>query len=211
MNKKTNIRAVIFDLGGVIQRTEDSRPREALAARLGKTRAELEKIVFNNPVAMAGEQGQATAEEVWAETGRLLNLAPDEIAAFRQEFFRGDRVDLDLIAFIQALRKSFLTAALSNTWNVELPRGLREDLQLDDTFDLTITSAQARVRKPAPEIFHLALEQLNVRPDEAVFVDDFAENVAAAAALGLHTVHFTGAEKARRELRVLLGLDELQQ
>lgn len=208
METNTNIRAVIFDLGGVLQRTEDPRPREELAARLGKTRAELEAIVFNNPVALAGERGLATPEEVWAEAGRLLDLAPEEIPAFRQAFFAGDRVDRDLVAFIQSLRKTYTTAALSNTWNVELPRSLREDLQLEDTFDLVITSAQAGARKPDAKIFCLALEKLGAQPAEAVFVDDFADNVAAAAALGMHAVHFTGAQQAKTALRRLLRIDE---
>lgn len=210
MNAIPNIRAVIFDLGGVIVRTEDPRPREALAARLGITRAVLEQTVFNNPVARAAERGQATPDEAWAEAARRLDQPAEEIAAIRQEFFRGDRVDLDLVAFIQELRVRYTTAALSNTWNRDLPRTLREDMQFPDTFDVMISSAQAGIRKPDPQIFHLALRLLNAQPAEVVFVDDFAENVAAAAALGLNVVHFTGAAQAKQALRALLGLDEAQ-
>ena len=45
--------------------------------------------------------------------------------------------------------------------------------------------------KPDPRIYALTCERLGVRPDETVFVDDYAPNVAAAREAGLHGVHHT--------------------
>lgn len=200
------IKAVIFDLGGVLLRTDDPRPRTDLASRLGLTRLKLEEIVFNNPVAQQAEIGQATIEAVWNEVIRLLDLPAQEIPAVRRAFFGGDSVDFELIGFIQSLRPHYTTALLSNSWMVDLPRFLREDLQIPDTFDVIISSAQQGMKKPDAAIFQAALMQVNARPDEAVFVDDFAHNITAAAALGIHTVHFTRAEQARSELKALLRI-----
>ena len=44
--------------------------------------------------------------------------------------------------------------------------------------------------KPKAEIYLLALEQLKVSPSEAVFVDDFIENVIGAQAVGMSAIHF---------------------
>ncbi len=57
------IRAVIFDLGGVLVRTEDQTPRRELAERLGITRQELYDLVFDSPSARQASLGTMTAEE----------------------------------------------------------------------------------------------------------------------------------------------------
>ena len=53
-------------------------------------------------------------------------------------------------------------------------------------------SCEVSVCKPDPRIYELCLSRLGVEPGEALFIDDRVENIEAAAALGLQTVHFTG-------------------
>ncbi len=199
-------RAVIFDLGGVILRTEDPAPRAALAQRLGISRSELERIVFENPVSQLAERGLATPADAQEAIADLLNRPVAEIPALLKQFFAGDRVDFALIELIQKLRPAYKTALLSNTWNVDLPAFLREELQIPDTFDVIISSSQQQLVKPDPTIFRLALRLLDARPEEAVFVDDFDRNIAAAAAMGIRTIHFRNAEQARAELLAILGV-----
>lgn len=58
--------------------------------------------------------------------------------------------------------------------------------------DNRLVSCQLGVRKPAPEVFRLALERFGARAENAFFVDDLAANVAGAASAGMHAHHFTG-------------------
>ncbi len=202
------IRAVIFDLGGVILRTDDPQPRTALAERLGKTYAELDEIVFANQVSKASERGLATPEQVWAEVARLLDLPAGEVEQVRRDFFAGDQIDMALVELIQGLRGTYLTALLSNHWVVDLPRFLREDLHVPDIFDLVISSAAVGLAKPDPQIFNLVLEKLGVEAREAVFVDDNLANIQSAGQMGLHAVRFLNFEQLCRDLRVLVSLPE---
>ena len=204
MEPTAHISAIIFDLGGVLLRTEDPTPRVALAERVGVTRAELEKMVFDHPAAQLAERGAISTEAAWLAVAQSMNLPVEEIPAFRKQFFGGDRVDFSLIAFIQELRPRCTTALLSNTWIVDLPNFLREDLQIPDTFDVIISSAQHQVAKPNPAIFRLALEAVQAAAHEAIFVDDYRPNIEAAAALGIQTVHFRSAAQAQAEIRTLL-------
>lgn len=206
MTEKMHIKAVIFDLGGVLLRTDNPQPRNELASQMGVSRLQLEEIVFMNPVAQQAERGLAAPEAVWAEVARQLNLPAEEIRPFRRAFFGGDRVDFEFIRFIQSLRPAYTTALLSNTWIVDLPRFLRDDLQIPDTFDVVVSSAQQGMKKPDARIFHAALKLVGARAEEAVFVDDFSQNISAAAALGIHTVHFRSYEQARSELKSLLKI-----
>lgn len=206
MDNEASIRAIIFDLGGVILRTDDPRPRLALAERMGMTRRELENAVFEHPASQKAEVGLLTPAQVWEAIVQAMGLPVEEIPAFRKQFFEGDQVDFRLIEFIQKLRPRYTTALLSNTWIVDLPAFLRDDLRIpDDTFDIIVSSAQRRVAKPDPEIFRLTLEAAQAAPQEAIFVDDFGKNIAAAAALGIRTVHFRDMEQARHEILALLG------
>ena len=60
-----NIRVVMFDLGGVLLRTEDPRSRVELGRRFGLSREEIEKLVFGSEVSLKAEMGQAEPGEVW--------------------------------------------------------------------------------------------------------------------------------------------------
>lgn len=72
-----------------------------------------------------------------------------------------------------------------------------------NTFDDIVVSADVGVLKPDPAIFRLLLERRQLDPSAAVFVDDSAKNVAAAAALGMHAIHATEGVSLREELRAV--------
>src|SRR4029077_16944661 len=57
-----------------------------------------------------------------------------------------------------------------------------------------VVSGDERLLKPDPAIFALACERAGIEPEQAVFVDDSAANVAAATAFGLSGVQFSDAE-----------------
>jgi HAD superfamily hydrolase (TIGR01509 family) len=87
----------------------------------------------------------------------------------------------------------------------ELADRLRRDRPLDDWFDVVIVSAEVRCAKPDPRVYRLCLDRLDVEAQQALFVDDKPDNVAAAASLGMRTLHFAGAG-AIANLREALGL-----
>ena len=63
-------------------------------------------------------------------------------------------------------------------------------LGLQHTFDLVLTFDDTGFRKPAPEPFRMALEQLGVAPGRAVVIGDWKErDIVGGRAAGLHTVY----------------------
>ena len=69
--------------------------------------------------------------------------------------------------------------------------------------DGQLISYEIRQTKPSPIAFVAACERFGIDPDQTVFIDDSAANIAAASALGFHTVLFTGYEDALRALSTL--------
>jgi putative hydrolase of the HAD superfamily len=72
---------------------------------------------------------------------------------------------------------------------------------LHNYFEYTFTSCYMGIRKPDPKIYLRALGVLGDRPGRSLFIDDRLENVAAAAAVGMKAVRFTGDV----DLRIQLG------
>jgi putative hydrolase of the HAD superfamily len=198
-----SIRAVIFDFGGVLVRTEDRTPRTQLAARLGLTYDELSALVFDSESAFQAMKGEITAVEHWEEVRRVLNISINEFSQIPLEFWAGDTLDEDLIIYLRNLRPDCKTALLSNAWD-NLRQQIEEIWKIDDAFDHILISAEVGMIKPDRPIFERLLSDLGVKPAEAVFVDDFPQNVAAAKEVGLEAIHFRGPNQALDALQKLL-------
>ena len=197
------IRAVIFDLGGVLVRTEDRTPREHLAFSLGMTYDELSQVIFNNESARLATVGKITTQVHWGNVREYLNLSPEEFSRVAAEFWGGDCLDENLVEYLRSLRAEYRTALLSNAWD-DLREMIETRWKIANAFDEIIISAEVGVAKPDPRIYQIAIERLGVAPIESVFVDDFIENVEAARSEGLYGIHFKGPDQARSELIELL-------
>jgi len=197
-----SIKAVIFDLGGVILRTEYQAPRQHLAERLGVEYDDLSRIVFDSSTAQQATVGEVTADEHWASVMKRLKQPEVEAQKIRDEFFAGDVLDLDLLNFIRLLKSKYKTCLISNAWDDLREYILKE--KFDDAFHHMVISAEVKVAKPSAKIYHIALDQLEVSPNEAVFVDDFIENIKACEKLGIKGIHFKNPEDALKQLKALI-------
>jgi epoxide hydrolase-like predicted phosphatase len=200
------IRALIFDIGGVLVRTEDRRPRGEYARRLGLTYQELDELVFNGGTAAQASVGAISAEQHWKGVLAELNLPAEELPNLQNAFWGGDRLDTGLVEYIQTLRPRYRTALLSNGWS-HLRQWIDKTWKIGESFDQVLISAEVGAAKPDPRVFHLALERLGVSPTEALFVDDFIENVEGARAVGMRAILFRSPEQLREEMGRELGKD----
>lgn len=199
------IRAIFFDLGGVIVRTEYQSPRQRLAERFGMDYEDIDRLVFgggSNGTAAKAALGVISADDHWKAVARKLKIRNEDIASVRAEFFGGDIVDWNLIQFIRTLRPRYKTGLISNAWS-----DLREYIlkqKFDDAFDSMVISAEVGAAKPEARIFQIALEQLQVKANEAVFVDDFIENIEACQKVGMKGIRFKDSESALKQVKALL-------
>jgi epoxide hydrolase-like predicted phosphatase len=193
------IKGVIFDVGGVLLRTHDQRGRRVWDARLGLNPGELAQLVFDSELGRKAQLGQTSLDELWAWLGAHLGLDPDELVTLKCDFWAGDRVDRELCDYVRSLRPRYRTGMLSNNWARD-GRAMAQELDIADCFDVFVTSAETGVMKPDPRIYQVALEKLEVLPPEAIFVDDFIENVEGARRLGMRAIHFLDSDQAMGQL-----------
>jgi epoxide hydrolase-like predicted phosphatase len=199
-----SIRAVVFDMGGVLVRTENRAPRTQLAARLGLTYDELSASVFDSKSAHQAMKGEITTAEHWEAVRKTLGVTKEEFALVPLEFWGGDALDQKLIDYLRSLRPHYKTALLSNAWD-DLRQMIEEVWMINDAFDEILISAEVGLVKPDRRIFERLISDLGMEPAEAVFVDDFPHNVEAAKAAGLEAIHFLGPDQALGELLSLLN------
>jgi epoxide hydrolase-like predicted phosphatase len=183
------IQALIFDVGGVLLRTEDRTPRQQWEARLGLAPRGAEALVFNSEMGQKAQRGEVSEPMLWQWIGHQLELSWQETAAFRTGFWAGDVMDRQLITLIRQLKVNYQTAVISN-YADNLREELTHQFCIADAFDKIIISSEEKIMKPDPEIFHRALAKLGRSPEEAIFIDDFKHNVQAAKDIGLAAIHF---------------------
>ena len=188
------IKAIIFDLGGVLLRTADFSARDQLAARLGMNRYALEELIFGGESGEKAQRGEITIQEHWETLRHALHYSPSQFKVLLDEFFARDEIDSDLVETIRRLHHTYKIALLSNAWD-DLRQTLQERWNIDGLFDELIISAEVKMVKPDPRIYHLAVEKLGVLPAEVVFIDDMAVNVEAARKEGLHAIWFQDTQQ----------------
>jgi epoxide hydrolase-like predicted phosphatase len=191
-----SIDAVLFDFGGVFT----ASPFQAFTSageELGARPGQIEEIIFG-PYhedtdhtwhrLERGEITLATAQrELVAEGARHgLDLNPLEVLA---RLGRSGGIRAPLVERARELRRDGYATALVTNNVAELRSHWRAMLPVDELFDLVIDSSEVGVRKPDPAIYRLTLERLGgLPPERAVFLDDYASNVEAATALGIHGI-----------------------
>jgi epoxide hydrolase-like predicted phosphatase len=197
------IRAVVFDVGGVLIQTVDRSALCRWEARLGLREGELTREIFHSPVSWRASIGLATGADVWMELACLYRLHANEVQELAEDVFAAEAVDEEMAAFVRSLRSRYKTALLSNAWpearaSLELRRGLGA------LTDALILSCEERLLKPDTRIYQLAAERLGAAPEETLFVDDYLVNVDGARDAGLRVYHYTTHEAALHELAALL-------
>ena len=197
-----SIRAVFFDLGGVLLRTEFQAPRQQLAERLGMEYDDLVKIVFDGDSHIKATMGEISSDDHWNSIMKRLKRPASELDSIRNEFFAGDILDRTLLDYLRSLRGKYKTGLISNAWGDLRDFIVRE--KFDDAFDKMIISAEVGAAKPEPKIFQIALEQFEVKPNEAVFVDDFLINIEGCEKVGMKGIHFKDPESTLQQLKELL-------
>jgi epoxide hydrolase-like predicted phosphatase len=199
------IHAVIFDFGGVLLRTEDPYPRQQLASRLGIPKEQFYHQIFDSESARQAMVGKISAEAHLEAVRQALGIGEDAYRQARDEFWAGDKLDEELIGYLRGLKSRYKIALLSNAWD-DLRSVIQRNWAISDVFDEMIISAEVGIAKPDARIYRIAVDRLGVAPQEAVFVDDFIENITSARAFGLQTVHFQGRQSLYDDLaRILDG------
>ena len=191
---------VIFDVGNVLF---DWDPRFLYERLIGDDRA---LDAFLRDVATKDWHFQHDAGRPFADTSaELAALHPqhaDLIAAWGPRFIEqlGDMLPGMRTLVDDLHARGVPLYAITNFSGEFWPPFRDREAALFDRFQGIVVSGDELLTKPDLAIYRLALDRFGIAAEDAVFVDDRADNVAAADAVGIRGVLFTDADALRADL-----------
>jgi putative hydrolase of the HAD superfamily len=202
------IRAVAFDIGGVLEFTPKTGWVERWETRLGLNPGGLDEKI--GEVRRAGSLGRLPEAEVERNFQALLGLDQAQFGAFLADFWEEyvGSLNVAVAGYFAGLRPRYQTAIISNGF-VGATRREEELYHFGEMCDLVIYSHEVGCRKPDRRIFELTCQRLGVQPAEMVFLDDVPGHVTAARELGIQAILFKETAQALAEVQACLEAGKL--
>jgi FMN phosphatase YigB (HAD superfamily) len=199
------IRAVVFDIGSVLEIIDDAVFPGAWPERLGVAADEfLLRLdgLAGDPV--LGEVTEAEIRSHWQQSLKLSEAAADDLMDDFWRWYVG-AIDVPLFDWFASRRPAQLTGILSNS-----SPGAREReacWRFEEVTDDIVYSHEVALKKPDPAIYALAGRRLGVEPHEVLFLDDVPVNVDAARAAGWHAVLHESTPGSIAELERIIATE----
>ena len=200
---RSRVRALLFDLGGVVFEFDFAHALAHWAPMSALAGDELRGAFSHDEDYQRHERGELSSSQYFDTLRRKLGLTASDaqIEAGWNAIFR-DEISATLDA-IDAARRFLPCYAFSNTnkshhaaWRAAYPR-------IEQTFDHVFASSDIGLRKPERAAFEHVCREIGLPPQALLFFDDLEENVAGARACGLQAVQVRSPEDVRAALREL--------
>ena len=187
------IKAVVFDMGGVIVRLNMDRCIDSFKKLAGFEDIEDYLDRFHQKGFISDlEEGKTQPEDFYREC--LKHSRPGTTVETAHFCFCSllDGLEKDTLDLIRSLLGRYDLYVLSN--NNPISRGYFRDmmelegLDTDEVFKKEFYSYELKLLKPSREIYERVIEGVGAKPEEILFIDDARDNIEAAAALGIRTL-----------------------
>lgn len=208
------MKAVLFDIGGVVIAAGLERYLERAQRLFGSDEGVQREIVAR---VRDLETGKMTSYEFWDRIGQALLASgegrrprPRHVANLWRNLMLDSLVpNRPLLWLCQAMASNgVVIGAVSNTIqdhaDILYARGFYA------AFDPCVLSCRVGLRKPDPEIFKLAARTARVSPYRCLMVDDNADNLPAAASIGMTTHHYRDVMRLARTLKSARAISDVQ-
>lgn len=199
------IKAVVFDIGGVLEINPDLGVSEIWESRLGLAPGELDKRM--DDAWRAGSIGTISEQDVHQAVRERLGLDEQQLGEFMADIWRDyvGTANTELIEYARRLRPRYRTGILSNSF---VGARVREQAAygFEDLVDEIIYSHECGMSKPDQAIYALTCERLKVEPAQMVFVDDKEPNVDGARQAGIRAVLYQDRVQAITDIESLLAV-----
>ena len=197
------VRAVVFDVGGVLALVEPMDFDRRWEAAWGMADGVIGAAMAD--VWAAGEIGRVTEAEVHQAMRDRLGFTAEQVDTVMAEMWRQylGVANTGLIEYARMLRPAYRTGILSNSFVGAREREQRE-YGLGDLVDELIYSHEVGMAKPDPALWELTCRRMGVAPGELLFLDNVPRLVASARKFGIEAVLFENTAQSIADIDVLL-------
>jgi epoxide hydrolase-like predicted phosphatase len=194
-------KAIGFDWGGVISGKPGKFFGLGMAKLLGISHAQYLDAYFHHNSEF--NRGEIDQNELWT---RVLNELKhieklDEVKQFVKEA-RTDHINDDVVALADQLRATGYKVGLLSNNTLEKAKEMR-DTGIGEHFDVLHISAETGDVKPEPNSFIHFADDLGVKPNELIFIDDTEKSLSTASEVGFAPILFDDLAQCVKELKSL--------
>ena len=200
----TEIKNVIFDLGGVLI---DWNPEYVYLEVFNGDREKM-KWFFDEICTMDWNENQDAGYPLQQATEERVKLFPEyeewiRIYYSRWEEMLGNQIDGTVAILKQLINNpNYKVVALTN-WSAETFPVALERFDFLHWFEGIVVSGTEKMRKPFNEIYELTINRFNIEASQSLFIDDNARNIEAAKKMGINTIRFNNPTQLKSELKSL--------
>ena len=197
----TGIDAILFDLGNVLLTLDWERAAGRLSERAGRSAGELLAYAQAAPAVRELSVGRISRQEFFQECVRGLGFrgSAGEFEEMWSDMFHPNE---PMLALARSLKGKLPRVLLSNTNAIHMRAIFARFPELGE-LEGHVLSHEVGYEKPDPRIYQHALRRHRLRASRTVFVDDLAENVAGAQAVGLRAIQYRDAAQTLAALAAL--------
>jgi len=195
------IKTIIFDNGGVLVSGNEDGVFQLFSSIYNANKRDV-KIEYDW-CAKRLDSGELTSRDFYKKLEEIFGvIIPYEVIKdeHRNAFVRKE----DVFEYVKSLKGNYELALLSNFGDYF--DEFNEDWKLDELFDKDkmFVSYKLGLIKPGKEIYEYALQKLDRKPEETVFIDDRLANIETARSLGMNVVQFKSLEQLKDELAEII-------
>lgn len=197
----SGIDAIIFDLGNVLVHMDEMRLAERMAARTGRTAADVHDYFRHTSHATEFAIGKLTRRQFARVVSKDLGFAGsyEEFVPVWSEIFTAIE---PMVALAESLKTKLPRVILSNTNALHIDY-IAGQFAWYNEFDDRVLSYEVGLLKPDPAMFELTLRKCGLEAGRTVFIDDLSANVEAARRLDIQAIQCHDAGQVRAELTKL--------
>jgi putative hydrolase of the HAD superfamily len=186
-----NVQAVLFDYGMVLSQPPDPAAWQQMQQLLGVTADELERGYWQ--FRDAYDRGALSGVAYWHAVAQSMARPLDEPilhALLDADTALWTRPNEPMIAWAQSLQRAGVPTGILSNLGDAMEAGLFARLPWLHSFQHHTFSHRLGIAKPDLAIYRHAAAGLSVEPEAILFIDDRAENVAAARAADMLAIRY---------------------
>ena len=152
---------------------------------------------YRKYICRLGDSGQIDENELHNRLSEITGVSAQQT---RKEWYQYVVPHNDVIQFIKELKQKYKIYLLSNATSTYV-RNVLKNNGIENLFCKLYVSADILCAKPDREYFEYVINDLNIPPQNTVFIDDNPLNIAAAKELGINTILYKNLDELKLQLK----------
>ena len=196
------IKAIIFDLGGVIINIDKLLKNWNKIFKI-KDKEKFWREINYEMIPLC--KGEINETQFWKNVANRFKVDYNKIPKnfLDKDFKKSITFNKELLRLVSILKRKYKIGVISNI--IGSHSKINRSLGLYDHFHHLVLSFEVKMTKDSAEIFKLAAQRMNVKPKECIFIDDIGKFVSVAESAGMSAILFKDNKQLKSELERLLS------